>query len=493
MSESFNLISCEDNKLIANIETLEYLKSIKEKVIIIGLISTTNDDGDIQYNSDEIKISLLSNLLNKKNISPNPLKQTIILYPTSLEKENYDTKIFVLDINISNNKHIFSLCFFICSLFVFCFNENINSNELKKFEIINYLFDTIKLKSKNDSQKLDFFSENSPKLICYIPNSKSSFNNYYLEEQLSKKENNKDINLIKENISKFFPKKELISENSEKNLILIQKILEKANPKEINGKLFDGNALSFFIQNFCEMHNKKTNPNFELLLGNVIYNDLHTFKERSLKYFQDNIHLLENDNEEILIPKIYDIKLKSIEIYNNIQSLNYKIFNKLEYKDYKSSFIEMKKELENKFTELENKKLIDNLKKSELICNELLDKHYEIINKKIINGEYTKENTDEYMQDYKNFLNAYEKEAKGNNKIKCLINFLEIHKPKYFKNLLFNENKNIVEDKNSVENKENIEELKNKLNRKKREINNLKEQISKITEDIKKLQTLESL
>ena len=90
------------------------------------------------------------------------------------------------------------------------------------------------------------------------------------------------------------------------------------------------------------------------------------------------------------------------------------------------------------------------------------------------------------MNDYKNFLNEYEKEAKGDNKIKCLINFLEIHKPKYFKNLLFNENKTKEEDKN-------IEELKNKLNRKKREINNLKEQISKITEDIKKLQTLESL
>ena len=97
------------------------------------------------------------------------------------------------------------------------------------------------------------------------------------------------------------------------------------------------------------------------------------------------------------------------------------------------------------------------------------------------------------MQDYKNFLNAYEKEAKGNNKIKCLINFLEIHKPKYFKNLLFNENKNIVEDKNSVENKENIEELKNKLNRKKREILNLREQIDKIQDDINKQQTLVNL
>ena len=121
MSESFNLISSEDNKLIVNNEALEYLKSIKEKVIIIGIISTTNDDNDIKFNSDSIKISLLSNLLNIKDISPNHSPQNMILYPTSLEKENFNnTKIFVLDINISNNKHLFSLSFFICSLFVFC-------------------------------------------------------------------------------------------------------------------------------------------------------------------------------------------------------------------------------------------------------------------------------------------------------------------------------------------------------------------------------------
>jgi hypothetical protein len=374
----------------------------------------------------------------------------------------------------------------ICSLFVFCFDENLNKKELNKFNVINSLLDTIKFKNKNYEQKLKLFSESSPKLICFIPNSKKSFSDFYLEEVLSKKENEEEINLLKINLSRFFPKRELFSENDEKNENLIEKILEKVNPKEINGKLFDGNALAFFIQQFCEMHNNKVNPDFDLLFGNLIYNDLQTFKKKSLKYFEDNIRKLEIENEEILIPKIYDIKLNSIEIYNYVQSLNYKVFNKIEYKEYKSSFLTIKKELENKFTELENKKLIDNLKKSELICNELLNKHYEIINKKIINGEYTKENTEEYMNDYKNFLNGYEKEAKGDNKIKCLINFLEIHKPKYFKNLLFNENKTKEEDKN-------IEELKNKLNRKKREINNLKEQISKIQDDIKKQQTVESL
>ena len=489
MSKYFNLVSNEDNKLIPNVEAMTYLKAVKEKIIIIGLISTTDDS---QPYSDAIKISLLSNFINSKEIIPNPKYQSLFLYLTNLEKENTDSKIFILDINVLNNKHLFSLCFFICSVFIFCFNENIDTEELKNFKIINSLISTIKLKNKTDPEKNFFFGECAPLLVCYLPQNKSSFNNYYflnLKEELEKKDANKNINLLKENIIKLFPNKILLYlENNEQNTKLIDKIIEKANPKEIHGKILDGNALAFFFQNFCEMHNNKTNPDFNLLFGNLIYNDLQTFKKKSLNYFEKNVNSLENENEEILIPKIYDIKIKAIEIFNNVQSLNYKIFNKFEYDEYKTSFNTIKNELEQKFIEIENKKLIDNLKNGELICNELLKKHYEIINKKIINGEYNKNNTDEYLNDYKIFLSSYEKEAKGNNKIKCLINFLEINKPKYFKSLLFNENKK-KENKNFDEDEEDIEEIKIKLNRKKRDIEHLKEDIARVEDDIKKIQT----
>ena len=276
----------------------------------------------------------------------------------------------------------------------------------------------------------------------------------------------------------------------EKNSFLIEKILEKAKQKEINGKLFDGNGLAFFIQNFCEMINNKNILDFELLFGNLIYNDLHTFKNKSLKYFEDNIKELVNDNEEILIPKIYNIKSKSIEIYNYIQSLNYKVFNKPEYKEYKSTFISIRKELEKKFTELENKKLLENIKKTELICKELLNKHYETIHKKISNDEYNKQNTEEFIKDYTKFLNSYEKEAKGNNKIKILIEFLEINKPQYFNHLIYSKQKNIKENYDTFDNEENIEENKIKLNRKKREIENYKNEIKRIEDYIKKAQSL---
>ena len=104
--------------------------------------------------------------------------------------------------------------------------------------------------------------------------------------------------------------------------------------------------------------------------------------------------------------------------------------------DYKTSYINTISELEKKFTEQENLKILKNLQKCEKVCNELLNKHYEIINRTIINWEYNSNNTDKYIKDYETFINGYKNEAKGNNKMKCLINFLEINKLKYFKYLL---------------------------------------------------------
>ena len=158
----------------------------------------------------------------------------------------------------------------------------------------------------------------------------------------------------------------------------------------------------------------------------------------------------------------------------------------------------IKSELEKEFTELENQKLLDNLKKSEIFCNELLNKLYEEINRKMLDGKYNGNNTGEYMKDYEKFINGYKKKAKGNNKLKCLINFLEIKKPMYFKCLLSNNtlehDNDTIEGQINSKNEENckkIEDIRNKLDRKKREIKNLNAEIDRVEEDIKKAKSLD--
>ena len=115
-----------------------------------------------------------------------------------------------------------------------------------------------------------------------------------------------------------------------------------------------------------------------------------------------------------------------------------------------------------------------------------------------LDRKYNGNNTGEYMKDYEKFINKYKKEAKGNNKLKCLINFLEIKKPMYFKCLLGNntlehENDTIERQINSKneENCKKIEDIRNKLDRKKREIKNLNAEIDRVEEDIKKAKSMD--
>ena len=64
-------------------------------------------------------------------------------------------------------------------------------------------------------------------------------------------------------------------------LNLKNKIIEEINPKNIEGKIFDGKSLAFFLQNFCEMHNNSGDPNFDNLFDKLI--------KISTSYSEDNI------------------------------------------------------------------------------------------------------------------------------------------------------------------------------------------------------------
>jgi hypothetical protein len=114
--------------------------------------------------------------------------------------------------------------------------------------------------------------------------------------------------------------------------------------------------------------------------------------------------------------------------------------------------------------EIENQKLQENAINSMQLCQQLLTKHYSTINQKISSGQYTGNNTDEYLKDYEIFINGNKSEAKGNYKLKCLIDFL-VNKPNYFKYLI-----NSIEKENQSKimnvNKMLKDSKKKKINRK---------------------------
>ena len=107
------------------------------------------------------------------------------------------------------------------------------------------------------------------------------------------------------------------------------------DPKTIKGKLFDGNSLAFFIQNFCDMTNNMGNPNFDLLFNNLINNDLLIYKQKGLNFYTGEIGKINNvENDDILIGKIYQSKINAMEKFNEVYNLNIDTFNNPEYKTW---------------------------------------------------------------------------------------------------------------------------------------------------------------
>ena len=144
-------------------------------------------------------------------------------------------------------------------------------------------------------------------------NNINTFPKDYLDTELRKKATNAQINLAKENLIKFFPDRDCVLDSQQQyNIILINKIIKEMNPKTIKGKLFDGNSLAFFIQNFCEMTNNMGNPNFDLLFNNLINNDLLIHKQKGLNFYTGEIGKINNvENDDVLIGKIYQSKINA--------------------------------------------------------------------------------------------------------------------------------------------------------------------------------------
>ena len=509
----FDLISSEGGRLVLRNDSLNYLSQLKEEVVLVTLISSTDDQNPL----NQTKMSLLSNMINSNVQDSNNRGATF--YTSKLRKENSGASVLFCNMKSSNN-HLLSLLFLSSSLFIFCVNGGINDNELAKFLNINNLSSTIELQQRSNRELI--FTESSPKCIFFISNSQPSliktFPKDYLDTELRKKSNNAQINLVRENIIKYFPDRDCILDSQQQyNVLMINKIIKEMNPKTIKGKLFNGNSLAFFFQNFCQMQNNGGNPNFDILFNNLINNDLEIYKQGALNYYISEINKMNKiENEENLIEKIYQSKINAIEKFNDIYNLNIDTFNNPEYKTW---YTKTKNEIERKFIEIENQKLQQNSNNSDKICQQLLNQHYATINQKIMNGQYNANNTDEYLKDYETFINKYKNEAKGNNKLKCLIDFLEINKPNYFKSLvgsiekqnqglLLDANKKLEDSKKrrkeqeekykqlndkTEENSKRVEDISSQIEKKKREIKNLNSEIERVEEEIKKVQSQEDM
>ena len=167
----------------------------------------------------------------------------------------------------------------------------------------------------------------------------------------------------------------------------------------------------------------------------------------------------------------------------------------------------MKKILKNK----KKKKINLNLESNNLYNKQILNESYKNIKNKLNEKYYNSSNINEYLKDYEDFINEYNKKGLGNNKLKILIDFITENKPDFiqkFMNELENENVEKLKEVNkkleennelkqnaeeefknlndkTEENSKKIEDLNSAIEKKKRQIKTLNEDIEKIENDMK--------
>ena len=279
--------------------------------------------------------------------------------------------------------------------------------------------------------------------------------------------------------------------------------------KNIRGKLFDGKSLVYFLKEYSKILSKGQNPNFDSLWNNVIKNDINEFKNNALNSYNSNLLNLNNNlNDEELIKSLYNFKVESIEKLNDIFRINVDTFNNNEYLSW---FNEAKRELEENFEEQEEKRINLNNETNNQFNKKLLNEIYQTIKDKINGKYYNSTNINEYLKDYEDFINEFNKKGVGNNKLKILIDFINENKPDFihkFTNQLNNENEEKLKEVNkkleennelkqnaeeefknlndkTEENSKKIEDLNSAIEKKKRQIKTLNEDIEKIENDMK--------
>ena len=182
MSQAFDLITSQGNRLILNKESLSYLSQIKDEVVLVTILSSTDDNNPMS----NIKLSLLSSMTNSNVLNSNSIGATF--HTSNLKKENSGASVLFANMK-SSNKYLLSLLFLSSSLFIFCVEDGINDKEISKFLNINNLSSTIELQQKSNRELI--FTESSPKCIFFISNSNqnniNTFPKDYLDTELRNK------------------------------------------------------------------------------------------------------------------------------------------------------------------------------------------------------------------------------------------------------------------------------------------------------------------
>ena len=481
-----------------NQEALEFLRSIKEEIIIVSVIGKARTGKSYLMN-------LLLDLVGKGEgfqvaSTLQSCTKGIWLWGTPKNSLNGKAKIIFLDSEGTSSidkstktydSRIFALVVLISSLFLYNTYSNIDEHGINELSLAAHLSNAITTNSNIDKDEL--LTELSPKFIWIIrdftlekihPETGQEISSKeYLELCLKNKrcgKGSKDNNVIRQNIIKFFPERDCVtlvrpvdSEDDLKKLNTIpynelkpefkmefkslkDKIFKEALPKKLNGKKLTGPALATLIEEFVKVINSGKIPNINNTWDSIIEKDVSDAFNKSYELFKTNLNSLKfgknnvYDNVE-LMKKLYDFKYISINNFDNLLQSNGDTFKQ---KNYKKIYLDAKTDLNNKIDSAIKKVISKNDSLSSNYCSEILNDLYKPLESRLSQNIFNSKNYNDINFEFNEILKKYDSSGKGSSKDETCFESLKNKEEGII---------NILKDIMNKEGEKNLKKMENNL------------------------------
>ena len=526
-----------------NEEALDFLRSIKEEIIIVSVIGKARTGKSYLMN-------LLLDLIGKgKGFQVASTLQSctkgIWLWGTPKNSLNGNAKIIFLDSEGTSSidkstktydSRIFALVVLISSLFLYNTYSNIDEHGINELSLAAHLSNAITTNS--NINKDDLLTELSPKFIWIIRDFTLEKIHPETGEEISSKEylelcvKNKrcgkganDNNVIRQNIIKFFPERDCVtlirpvdSEDDLKKLnsipynnlkpefkmefkILKDKIFKEALPKKLNGKKLTGPALATLIEEFVKVINSGKIPNINNTWDSIIEKDVSDAYNKSYELFKNNVNSIKLGKNNVydnadLMKKLYEFKYISINNFDILLQSNGDTFKK---DSYKKMYLDMKNNLNTKIDSLIKKIISHNESLSSNYCSGIINEYYKPLESRLSSIAFNSKNYNDINFEFNDFMKKYDSNGKGASKDETCLDYIknkekgiidvvkEIMNKEGEKSIKKAENnlKLAQADLDEINNKKRVIDEKEKINNEK--IQNLENENNKLDEEVNEL------
>ena len=454
VNKAIQLIKFDGPNFILNEEAMDFLKSIKDEIIVISIVGKArtgksflmNTLLDLNGKSDGVRIYFKQFEVDS---SINSCTKGIWIWGNYKKKDGSNAKIIFIDSEGTSSvdrstktydSKIFALVVLISSLFLYNTTSNIDEQGISELSLAAHISNSIVSDDKNSA-----ISELAPKFIWLIrdfslekihPDTGEEITSKeYLELCLNKKisgKNSNENNIIRENIIKYFHERDCLtlcrpvdSEEELKRLNRIpfsnlntdfkteilnlkNEIFKNSQPKKFQGKKLTGIGLFHFIQNIITKINEGAVPNINNAWENVVINDIDDYLVKSQNMFSNSIKEIQNEwKYEEVLDYLYEKKKESYFYFSEVKILNRDTFN---YNSKYLNYFEEKLALLNEYIRTSSDKVLKNV----LIAKERSDENEFRNNFK----EISKMNN---ISDYHNLIDIEEKSC---SKTKSALNGL---------------------------------------------------------------------